>query len=68
MSMPITSGANFIGSYLERDCLAQPAETFQTGIRKTMQWYLDNQGWVSDVQGGIYREWLNKHYGEQITV
>ncbi len=45
-----------------------PAETFDTGIRKTVQWYLDNQAWVANVQSGGYREWLDKHYGTQITV
>ena len=45
-----------------------PAETFETGIRKTVQWYLENQDWVANVQSGGYREWLDKHYGTQITV
>jgi dTDP-glucose 4,6-dehydratase len=40
----------------------KPAETFETGIRKTVQWYLDNQAWVSNVQSGAYREWLEKNY------
>ncbi len=40
----------------------KPAETFETGIRKTVQWYLDNQAWVSNVQSGTYREWLEKNY------
>jgi dTDP-glucose 4,6-dehydratase len=40
----------------------KPAETFETGIRKTVQWYLDNSQWVSDVQSGAYREWLSKQY------
>ena len=40
----------------------KPAETFDTGIRKTVQWYLDNQGWVSNVQSGAYREWVEKNY------
>ncbi len=39
-----------------------PAETFETGIRKTVQWYLDNQTWVDGVQSNSYYEWLNKHY------
>ena len=45
-----------------------PAETFETGIRKTVQWYLENQAWVANVQSGGYREWLDKHYGTQITI
>jgi dTDP-glucose 4,6-dehydratase len=40
-----------------------PAETFESGIRKTVQWYLDNPGWVARVQSGAYREWVAKHYG-----
>ena len=40
----------------------KPAETFETGIRKTVQWYLDNQAWVSNVQSGTYCEWLEKNY------
>jgi dTDP-glucose 4,6-dehydratase len=41
----------------------KPAETFETGIRKTVQWYLDNSDWVSNVQSGGYREWVSKQYG-----
>ena len=46
----------------------KPSETFDTGIRKTVQWYLDNQAWVANVQSGGYREWLDQHYGAQATV
>jgi dTDP-glucose 4,6-dehydratase len=48
---------------LERELGWKPAETFETGIRKTVQWYLDNQSWVQNVTSGAYREWLNVHYG-----
>ena len=41
----------------------KPAETFATGIRKTVQWYLDNQAWVANVQSGGYRDWVAKQYG-----
>lgn len=41
----------------------QPADTFETGIRKTVQWYLDNQAWVSNVTSGAYCEWVGKQYG-----
>ena len=47
---------------IERELGWKPAETFETGIRKTVQWYLDNQAWVSNVQSGAYREWLEKNY------
>ena len=40
----------------------KPAETFETGIRKTVRWYLDNQEWVSNVQSGSYRQWVEKNY------
>jgi dTDP-glucose 4,6-dehydratase len=40
----------------------KPEETFETGIRKTVQWYLDNQDWVANVQSGEYKKWLNKNY------
>ena len=41
----------------------QPAETFDTGIRKTVRWYLDNQAWVRNVASGAYRQWLDLQYG-----
>jgi dTDP-glucose 4,6-dehydratase len=47
---------------LERELGWKPAETFETGIRKTVQWYLDNPEWVTHVQSGAYREWVQKQY------
>jgi len=47
---------------LEHELGWKPAETFETGIRKTIQWYLDNQGWVDNVQSGNYRQWVEKNY------
>ena len=41
-----------------------PAESFETGIRKTIQWYLDNPGWVERVKSGEYRSWISQQYGE----
>ena len=41
----------------------RPAETFETGLRKTVRWYLDHQDWVADVTSGGYRDWIAKHYG-----
>jgi dTDP-glucose 4,6-dehydratase len=40
----------------------KPAETFDTGIRKTVQWYLDNADWVANVQSGAYKDWVSKQY------
>ena len=48
---------------IERELGWRPAETFETGIRKTVQWYLDNPQWVANVQSGAYRDWVNKQYG-----
>jgi dTDP-glucose 4,6-dehydratase len=42
----------------------KPAETFETGIRKTIQWYLDNQEWVRNVTSGDYKEWVKKNYSK----
>ena len=48
---------------IERELRWRPAETFDTGIRKTVRWYLDNQPWVQDVLSGGYRDWVSKQYG-----
>ena len=47
---------------IERELGWRPAETFDTGIRKTVHWYLQNQSWVSRVQSGAYRDWVAKNY------
>ena len=47
---------------IERELGWKPAETFDTGIRKTVQWYLDNPAWVANVQSGSYRDWVQKQY------
>ncbi len=47
---------------IERELNWRPAETFATGIRKTIQWYLNNQQWINNVQTGSYREWIEKNY------
>ena len=49
-------------SKIERELGWKPAETFETGIRKTVEWYLDHQEWVANVQSGAYREWVEKNY------
>ena len=48
---------------IERELGWKPAETFETGIRKTVQWYLDHPDWVQHVQSGSYRDWVQKQYG-----
>jgi len=47
---------------LERELGWKPSETFDTGLRKTVQWYLDNQAWVVGVTSGSYRQWVEKQY------
>jgi len=42
----------------------RPAETFESGIRKTVQWVLDHQDWVAEVTSGGYREWVDLQYGK----
>jgi len=41
----------------------RPQETFETGLRQTVQWYLDHQDWVANVTSGNYRQWVDLHYG-----
>ena len=49
-------------SKIHRELGWQPAETFETGIRKTIAWYLANPEWVAHVQSGAYRQWVDKQY------
>ncbi len=48
---------------IERELGWKPQETFETGIRKTVAWYLDNQAWVEGVTSGAYRQWVGQQYG-----
>jgi len=50
---------------LEAELGWKPAETFETGIRKTVEWYLANPDWVANVQSGAYRDWVSKNYAER---
>ena len=52
---------------IERELGWKPAETFDTGIRKTVQWYLDHADWVTGVQTGAYRDWVQTQYEESPT-
>jgi len=47
---------------IERDLGWRPKETFESGIRKTVCWYLENESWVRDVTSGSYRQWIATHY------
>ena len=51
-------------SKMERELGWQAQETFESGIRKTVRWYLEHPAWVESVQTGAYREWVRRHYGE----
>jgi len=50
---------------IERELGWRPAETFESGIRKTVQWYLDHGDWVAEVQSGSYRDWLAANYASR---
>jgi len=43
----------------------KPAETFETGIEKTVNWYLAHQDWVNNITSGDYRNWIQTHYSER---
>ena len=49
----------------EQELQWRPAETFETGIQKTVCWYLTHTDWVHNVQTGAYREWIKTHYESQ---
>ena len=52
---------------IERELGWKPAETFDTGIRKTVQWYLDHADWVANVQTGAYRDWVQTQYAQEAS-
>ena len=54
-------------SKIERELGWKPAETFGTGILKTVQWYLANQEWVRDVQSGAYLSWVEQNYASRVV-
>lgn len=47
---------------IEKELGWRPAETFESGIRKTLNWYLENEAWIANVQSGAYREWVETNY------
>lgn len=49
---------------IERELGWMPSETFESGIRKTVAWYLDNQDWVAHVTSGEYRNWVSRNYAD----
>ena len=48
---------------IERELGWRPAEAFETGLEKTVDWYLDNEAWVAEVTSGAYRDWIKRQYG-----
>jgi dTDP-glucose 4,6-dehydratase len=50
---------------IERELGWVPQESFETGMRKTVQWYLDNAHWVANVVSGEYRQWMDRNYGDR---
>jgi len=53
---------------IHRELAWKPQESFETGIKKTVNWYLKNEAWVKNVTSGTYREWTAKQYGEKVAV
>lgn len=53
-------------SKLEKELGWAPLESFETGIKKTIRWYLDNSRWVQRVKSGAYLDWVKQHYGQEI--
>jgi dTDP-glucose 4,6-dehydratase len=53
---------------LERELGWRPVETFESGIAKTVQWYLDHQDWVAEVQSGAYQTWIDRNYDQRNTM
>jgi dTDP-glucose 4,6-dehydratase len=52
---------------IERELGWQPAENMESGIEKTVSWYLENQDWVASVRSGDYLEWMKSHYGDSVS-
>ena len=52
---------------IERELGWRPAETFDSAIRKTVEWYLDHPEWVAHVQSGSYRDWVGQNYGTRAS-
>jgi dTDP-glucose 4,6-dehydratase len=50
---------------IERELNWHPSETFESGMRKTVVWYLEHEDWVRDVTSGSYRQWMAKHYASE---
>jgi dTDP-glucose 4,6-dehydratase len=49
-------------SKVMRECEFRPRENFESGLRKTVRWFLENKTWVEQVRSGEYRKWIEKNY------
>ena len=58
-----TTGATIDARKIERELGWKPTYSFETGIEKTVQWYLNHPQWVANVTSGEYRKWVDKQYG-----
>jgi dTDP-glucose 4,6-dehydratase len=52
---------------LARELGWRPKESFDTGLAKTVRWYLDNRAWVEEVTSGAYRGWIEQNYGNRVN-
>jgi dTDP-glucose 4,6-dehydratase len=52
---------------ISRELGWSPAEQFESGLRRTVQWYLDNLAWVENVRTGAYLQWIEQNYGERLA-
>ena len=65
-TVPATTAAmRWMPRKIERELDWTPAETFETGLRKTVRWYLDNTDWVERVADGSYRDWVQQNYSNR---
>jgi dTDP-glucose 4,6-dehydratase len=52
---------------IERELGWRPAETFETGLEKTIRWYLDHADWIARIKSGSYRDWIRANYGAEVA-
>ena len=66
VTVPVTTGAmRWIQAKSNAKQDGSPAETFESGLAKTVGWYLDNNDWVERVVSGSYRDWVQKNYSDR---
>jgi dTDP-glucose 4,6-dehydratase len=54
-------------SKIERELGWRPSETFETGLEKTVRWYLDHAAWIAHIKNGSYRDWISANYGAEVA-